>query len=223
MKLSLRSRGAFALLILSFLWLDPRPALPQRMMMGARGGIDLGREHFDNAPDGITFSTHLGLTAGLQFDYWFGNTWALSGQALYDQKGGDAASSDGTGNKVRQYVNVLEIPILLKASFLTGSWRPYLFVGPSLGISLNGGTTSISPDAGYEVTVKMPDSVISRFDVSLVAGAGLAYTLPSEIQLFLDAAYSTGFVNIDISANGGKTPLHLRDVRIMAGAMFPLN
>ncbi|HWF43153.1 MAG TPA: porin family protein [Candidatus Kapabacteria bacterium] len=205
----------------------------QKSMIGVRAGVNLANLSFDSTlPSGITKSMHAGLIAGLQYDYWFDDMWAISVQALYDQKGThlDINSNDfgftesGTVDILPSY---LEIPVLLKASFGTGTIRPYVFAGPSIGILLaanekvNETFTSSGISETQDTTGDIKDS-LSSIDFSIVAGVGVSYTLSSGTMIFLDAGYAIGISDIDKnnSVEGGN--IKTNDIRIAAGVMFPL-
>jgi len=109
------------------------------MMIGARVGANIGNEAADSLSSVASNSTVLGMLGGLQFDYLLDDTWALSLQVLYDQNGASSRyNSDFATGYVNMNLNYIEIPLVLRMSFGTGELRPYVFIGPSMGILLSG-------------------------------------------------------------------------------------
>ena len=186
--------------------------------MGGRVGINLANESWDPDPSanasGFSLGIHTGLIAGAQFDNWFNGDWALSVQLLYDQKGTTETVPGGSGNFDLGY---LEIPIFVKAALATGSVRPYLFAGPSIGLLLsasvvaNGQTTDLKSD-------------YNSVDFSIVGGAGVAFDVSAGTMVFFDAGYALGLTDIDKNSDGtdSNPAVKSRDIRIAAGVMFPL-
>ncbi len=208
----------------------------QQMMIGVRGGVNLANEDWS---DGYSVSLHPGILAGGEIDYLFTHLWTLSIQLLYDQKGAhadgfglaDGPAASGTADWTTSY---LEIPILAKVSFGYGAVRPYLFAGPSIGFllsnleKLHGAGYSLYNEQGpfysMDTTVNISDST-AKVDLSIVAGAGISFSLTSGTQFFVDASYAFGLINSDNYHNDYENGLSIysRDIRIAAGVLFPLN
>jgi hypothetical protein len=203
-------------------------------MLGLRGGMDIGTVASDSTAYGI--STTTGLIAGGQLDVWFNDHVALSTGVLLDQKGWSVESVD-PDNFTLDYI---EIPIFLKVAFGTGNFRPYVFAGPSISYMVLGYTNQFQTEdqnIPNENTFNIND-LVNTLDFSVVGGAGVAYNLPSGTQIFVDAGYAYGLVNIlnekgkSSEANSyallGEGPLFApgafltRDIRIAGGIMFPI-
>ena len=208
----------------------------QTMMIGARAGINLANEKYDNLPDGETISSRGLFLGGAQVDYRFTNSLEISLQVLYDQKGAHAEihpTSAPTAYFISSadwIASYIEVPILMKVCFGDGYVHPYLFVGPSIGFLLHnservrgGGIADGPPAPSIDTTANITDST-AKLDFSLFAGAGVSITLPSGLQLFLDAGYAFGLVNIDKYYNDNKNDyyIHSRDIRIAAGILFTI-
>jgi hypothetical protein len=224
-----------ALTVLIFVTLSALPAAAQHhLYLGARVGANLANQSYDSLPSGATIGIHAGFLAGAQLDYWFDDMWALSAQVLYDQKGAheDFNESESgfaaTGTEDLTF-NYLEVPILLKLSFGTGDFRPYLFAGPSFGIFLsgNGKLHSSSTFQGQTVTsdttLSVADSSVKSPDIAAVFGAGVSLNLSSGSMIFFDAAYALGLVNIAKTQQGDNTTVKSRDIRLAVGILFPLD
>lgn len=203
----------------------------QKLMIGPRVGINIANQSWDSIASGISKGTRSGLIAGAQIDVWFSENVALSTGILLDQKGWNEvpdypnaplASSDFT-------LNYLEIPIFLKVGFGSGSVQPYVFAGPSIGYMFNGYGKQSETGFVYGIS-----EFVNTFDFSIVGGAGIAFNLPSGTQIFVDAGYVYGLVNIlngqnyydELGVPGISSPdvstIKSRDIRISAGVLFPI-
>jgi Outer membrane protein beta-barrel domain len=207
----------------------------QQMMIGARAGVNLASEKYDNISSDESILIKPGLLAGGQFDYWFDKSWAISIQLLYDKKGAHSDWNDHYGSHADWTISYIEVPILAKLSFGNGAVRPYIFAGPSIGFLLSNieklhtyGSTSIPDGAGVgypiDTTANITDST-AKIDLSIVAGLGISINLPSGPQLYLDAAYAFGLINTDNYSWDKAYGIYVysRDIRIAAGVLFPLN
>ena len=213
------------------------------MFFGLRGGVNLANQKQENLTDSETISARTLLLAGGQFDYWFNDSWAMSFQLLYNQKGAHLGMNVGEfaflgilGLSSADWIGkYLEIPLLVKASLSNGAVRPYIFAGPSFGILLSntevlhytGHTFAFGPPGvalSSDTTANITDST-AKIDFSIVAGAGISVTLDSGPVLFLEAAYAFGLTNVDnyFADNANDRYIYSRDIRIAAGVMFPLN
>src|SRR5207237_4524829 len=92
----------------------------------------------------------------------------------------------------------LEIPLLAKVGFGSKNVRPYLFFGPSLGFLLSANTHQVATSNGVIVSDATVDETNSfnTFNLSLLFGAGASYQLSGGTQLFLDAGYAFGLLNV---------------------------
>ncbi len=197
-------------------------------MIGVRGGLGIAGESITPPFSDFTLGTHTGFLLGGQLDYWFDPQWALSVQALYDQKGASlqSISNGGVQNETDDLtLGYLEVPVLAKVQFGSSSVRPYLFAGPSLGFLLSANTHQVITSYGQTTSDQTFDetNTFQTFDLSLLFGAGASYQLTGGTQLFLDAGYALGLINVEKNANTGTSEtIGSRDIRIAAGAMFPL-
>lgn len=208
----------------------------QMTMIGVRAGVNLANEKYENLPDGETISLRVLLLGGAQVDYRFTNSLAISLQILFDQKGAHAESQINflSASTADWTISYLEVPILLKAYLGSSIVRPYLFGGTSICLLLRNieqmhmTTSTIAngppPSSTTKDTlVNITDST-AKFDFSLIAGVGVSLTLTSGVELFLDAGYAFGLVNIDKYYNDNKNDyyIHSRDIRIAVGILFPI-
>ncbi len=222
----------------------------QNIYVGARVGANLANQ---NSLGGGLFEPYLrgddntngmraGFLAGLQMDRHFSDTWGVSAELAYDQKGTrvddqqsgfilepqnleEPFSQTGTSDLT---LNFLEASLFLKVRLLSGDIRPYIFAGPSVGLFLSGkerGNISYSQsskDWTLDTTMSVPSRALNTFDISAIGGAGVELNLRSDHIIFLDAAYAYGFTNLVPNSDGLPRALS-RDIRLAAGILFPLD
>lgn len=200
------------------------PATPS-LMLGVRGGLGIANESTP-AYTNFTVGSRTGFLIGGQLDYWFSPNWALSAQALYDQKGDQLTGyspDNGYPETDNFQLNYLEVPVLAKVAFSAGSVKPYLFAGPSIGFLLSATDEQVQSSLGSDQTFDVSQS-FNSLDLSLLFGGGVSFDLGSGgTQLFADAGYALGLVNVEnTTVTGVSETLASRDVRIAAGVLFPL-
>ncbi len=182
-------------------------ASAQEISVGGRIGTDWSSSVHDPELAGAGFASHVGFAGGIQADVWFDDMWAISVQALYDQKGYKVVSPF-TASDVYTY---LEIPILAKVGIGSTLAKFYMEAGPSIGYKLAVKTER------YGVTNL--DSTIKSTDISFYLGGGIQYRLSEDAFLVSDIGYAFGLSNISTEAIGKIT---LSNIRFGLGAMFPL-
>lgn len=204
-----------------------RPLEPSTFI-GVRGGLGIAGENITPPFSDFTLGTRTGFLLGGQLDYWFAPQWALSVQMLYDQKGAtlQSVSNGGVTTETDDLsLGYLEIPVLAKLGFGTSDIRPYLFAGPSLGFLLSANTHQVVTQYGVTASDQTVDetNTFNTVDLSLLFGAGVSYQIAGGPQLMLDAGYALGLVNVEKNINtGSNESIGSRDIRIAAGAMWPL-
>jgi hypothetical protein len=200
------------------------PVSTPSTMIGIRAGLGIANEATP-AYTNFTVGSRTGFLIGGQLDYWFSPMVAVSAQVLYDQKGDQLTgiSPDNGYPETDDFaLDYLEIPILAKVAFGSSAVRPYLFAGPSFGFLLSASDHQTQTQLGYDQTVDVSSSY-SGMDLSLLFGGGVSYQLTGGTQLFADAGYALGLVNVENTTNTGvPETLESRDVRISAGVLFPL-
>jgi len=125
-------------------------------------------------------------------------------------KGKDDEGADGQWN-----INYIEIPVLLKVNMPTeGKIKPFLAVGPGLGILLSSKQTD-----GEEVDVK---DYTKSTNFGIIAGAGVAYQMEGG-SLSLEARYEIGLSTIAKNAEGddaATADIKTSDISILVGYGF---
>ncbi len=148
---------------------------------------------------------------------------AVEAQVLFSMKGAKMESEliDEGGNPrgtLKTFINVtyLEVPLLLRASFLPAARvQPMLYLGPTLGFTLSGRIhTDRLGDA--ELTDLKP------VDVGVAFGGGASTRLGGQ-RLIVDFRYTTGFTDIyhvDIDIFGARAESINNVFSLMVGIGF---
>ncbi|MDP4200421.1 MAG: porin family protein [Bacteroidota bacterium] len=170
---------------------------------GVRAGINIANESVDILPGGASTGFRIGPSFGAQYDYSLSDSWALSVGLLFNQKGThqqyDSASLSQTppttpiayGGKDDFTLSYIEIPIVAKATFGYGDFKPYLFAGPSIGILMS---ASEAVD-GTVPPITDVKTFASSTDISLYLGGGLQEQMGSKMVYF-DAGYAAGLTKV---------------------------
>jgi len=170
--------------------------------LGFRAGTSIASENFDAPPGGATTGLKFGITGGLDFEHWFGETWGVSAGLLYKQSGVNeqyASSSSARGTAGHDTsgndnftLNYLEIPVLLKMAFGFGSVRPFLFAGPSFGF-----LSSASEATDGNITpVSNLKSDLQNMEISIYFGGGVMGRMDRGPAILFDAGYETGLTKV---------------------------
>jgi hypothetical protein len=130
--------------------------------------------------------------------------WAMLQPELVMAERGAVVETDriGPGEAPQEVRETLElryitVPVLAKVRGPSwGRFRPSMFLGPSVGMSVApSSVSSIRPMDGEERTQSGEVSV-RRTEVAAVAGLGLSYALSGERALLLDLRYTCGLTNV---------------------------
>jgi opacity protein-like surface antigen len=211
---------------------------PAQMRIGLTGGLHFSeaeQTRFYNAR--ASSSTKYAL-AGI-LEYSFSRNLSLLVEPTYLEKGTSAEplSFGGAAARLSLDLSYLEVPLLVKYS-VGGHLRPYVFMGPAVGINLSSRLRADVRAFGLgqlEVETSARD-IVRDFEYSLQIGGGLSYQVDEIIALFFEARYSYGINNI--ARNAKITATFLDEIaegqlendpvyrnkgfRIMFGFTFPL-
>ena len=149
-------------------------------------------------------SFKLGLALGGFVTYKFNSRLSLVGQLLFVQKGYRESNTDIFGPyRSKLTLDYIELPILARYTFGSGTSRCFAFAGPAFGFKLGG---KFSTEWDVETYESTDMSHYKGMDLGLVLGAGLAYPLCSGWLMF-DLRFTWGLLNIyanpDPGAAGG--------------------
>jgi outer membrane protein W len=177
----------------------------QVVSIGPKVGVNFSNLHGDVSNQAM----QPGLSAGAILTYSVVNTFGISVEALYSQKGAKFENAPFSSNQrinFNRRLNYVEVPLLARY-FLNkeGNFRPNVFLGPNFGFKLNG------KDVNREVVsgTAQPDADISNainpVDVGITGGIGLNLRLQESLRALLDVRYTHGISNIADSQLTGFT------------------
>ena len=159
----------------------------------------------------------MGFVLGGHLVMPFGPTFAFQPEVLYSQKGAKGSTVDeesGEEVDIELKHDYLEIPLLLRMSIPTsGSVRPYLLLGPSIGLSMS---CEIDGESGGVSVGIDCDELLepSSVDLGGALGGGIEFPVGTR-AMSLGVRYTAGFSEVfeeDESKN--------RVLAILAGFTF---
>jgi len=207
-------------------------ALPAsaQVKLGVIGGANLANLNGKDV-DGekIDFSSRTAFGVGGVLDVGLSENVSLRFEPMYLQKGTEFTDTDpdlGTATFAFK-AGYLEVPALLKIALGTSSTRPYLMVGPSIGVNLSSKLKFSASGISAELDAK---EITKSTDFGLAFGAGLSFPV-STSSIFVEGRYNLGL--LDIAKEGtlkfmgedivsGDAEVKTRGLQIMAGIAFPL-
>lgn len=164
--------------------------------VGLRAGMNMSRLDGDDAESsGRRFKS--GFCGGLFIDYTIVEGFSVQTEALYSEKG----SRYERGGEIRMEYDYLEFPVLVKAAFMEGNFKPNISLGPALGILLKAKQISDYPGDPYRSGEIDAKDSLKNWDISLVLGLGLDYYLGFG-KATIDIRFDKGIVSIDDSGAG---------------------
>ncbi len=207
-------------------------ALPAnaQVKLGVIGGVNIANLNGEDVGGAkIDFSNRTAFGVGGVLDVGLNENVALSFEPMYLQKGAEFSETDpdlGTATFTSK-ANYLEVPVLLKIAFGTGSARPYLMAGPTIGFNLSSKFELSVPGFSAEIDA---DKVTKSTDFGLVGGAGVSFTAGTS-SIFVEGRYSLGLSDIveagTLEFMGEQLEFEnvnvkTRGFQIMGGITFPL-
>lgn len=165
----------------------------QRWSLGPRAGLNLS----DFRGDVQNTKLLPGFYAGLGTMYSDDSQFGFSIDALYAQRGArfESAGNQFTGPlKADVRVNYLEVPVMARY-FLTrsGTFRPNIFVGPSVGLLLS--AKSVNKSGLTSTTADQKESYRPA-ELGVSAGFQLNFRAGDRQRLTVDARYTLGLTDI---------------------------
>ena len=183
--------------------------------LGAHAGADIGTIA-TGPPDAYgTVTSKTGIAVGAEAGYWISDNLGISTGLAYVQKGANITNVQ-YGDSYSIVYRYLQMPVLLKATFGSGPVKPFFFAGPEIGLKLS--ATQSGPILGRDTTVNAPDSLLKKFNIGILLGAGITYQVNPKTMLFLEAGYDHGMSNI--SPNERYFAVSTRDIRASLGILF---
>lgn len=163
-----------------------------------------------NFGEGVKAARVIGFHGGVMFNFG-GPNFSVQPEILYTQYG--VKMTAGPDYLQLKY-NLIEVPVLFKASFGQPNLRFFVNAGP-VGSYTMGGTISVQ-EAGQSESQKIDITGSGRFSFGVSGGAGVALQAgPGVVQL--EARYSYLF-----SSNDDGTKLKPQNAMLSVGYLFPL-
>jgi outer membrane protein W len=203
----------------------------QVVSIGPKIGANLSTLHGDV----INQTLQPGLSVGAILTYSVVNTFGISLEALYSQKG---AKFDKTVNPAvtsqtlsfNRKLNYVEVPLLARY-FLNkdGDFRPNLFLGPNFGFKLNAKDVNISNSAGADLADSDISYLINPVDFGITGGIGMNLRLQKAMRVLLDVRYTYGISDVTdnsavrlagVTAPGANASVGNSGLTITAGLSF---
>lgn len=157
-----------------------------RLYLGGRAGISLAS--IDQANEVVQYSNKLGFTAGLIAGWRWTEMLAIQGEAAFSAKGYES-SRNGVPSAVA-HQNYVEFPLLLTLMIpVSDRATPYANLGPAFGILLSADVDLVD---GRHIDVT---DRTQRFDLGLMAGAGVSIQIGASGAICLDARYNHGLLD----------------------------
>ena len=159
-------------------------------------GIEVGYSRTDLAlgGGGNLLTSRQGAITGVYLQFPLQDVFAIRPELLFSLKGGSTVATIGAKGEQNIAIELayVELPVLFRVSFPTGSIRPVLFGGPALAIqigcdfSFDLGTDSTRSTCGQDNL-----TTVRGWDFGLVGGGGVEKRL-RRATIALEARYTAG-------------------------------
>ena len=170
---------------------------------GIQGGANFNNFNYTNNTVNQAKQNTTGWLAGVHFEGWEMDMFAIRLEADYSVKGFQV------GNIATVKYNYLEVPLLLKFTPLQGPVKVFIEGGGSASIKLSTSVTSL------DTTTTFTDNS-NTWNFALIAGAGLGFMVGPNMLLSVEGRYNWGLTNI---SNNTYT-INTRDLQAIAGLTF---
>jgi hypothetical protein len=188
--------------------------------IGIVGGVNFATLHETPAEEGL-FSARSLFEAGAVVDLGLGGRFSLRLEPMFLVKGSDVSFAlsgppPSTPNGAFR-LSYVELPVLLSVSLGSGSFRPYLLAGPTVGYLTSAKAQRLA--TGEEMDTL---DLFKRTDIGASFGGGFSVPVGGA-RVFVEGRYSLGLKNIlkDTPDTAGST-LKTRGVQVAAGVTFHL-
>jgi len=153
-------------------------------------GVQVGYSRTDLALGGSgNLTSRQGAITGAYLHFPLGDALAIRPELLFSLKGGSTVSAIAGGDSIDIELAYIELPVLLRASFPTGSVRPVLFAGPALAIEI--GCDFSFADSVRSTCGQATLPAVRSWDFGLVGGGGVEKRL-RRATIALEARYTVG-------------------------------
>jgi hypothetical protein len=177
------------------------------LRLGLQGGANNGVLSVTNPDPWDAYSTRARPVFGALLEVGIGPNASIAIEPSFVGKG---AKYTEYGEESRFEIDYIELPLYAKYRLLTGSVRPYLGAGPSLGFVRR------ARASGEDIK----DQVKST-DASVAFGAGIELA-SGNAAFFVDGRYAVGLTNIAKGSEDPETKVRNRGLQLRAGVTFRL-
>jgi len=225
MEEKLKKLSAVLLIALTAVCLVPQAGAAT---IGLKGGLNIANMAIKTTSTDLPdFKNQTGLVGGIYVNFKLGPV-SIQPEVLYSRRGlsyeeFSDETVDVTGRMLTDYI---EVPVLVKYSFLAGPAKPFICAGPSVAMLLKA-------QQGYDVDVLTGDEpdyrsyyeVTDYFKKTAIAGvfgAGVDIKLPKVI-LSLEGRYHLGLTDIgepEFMAESEITSVKHKGFSILVGIGF---
>ncbi len=191
-----------------------------KMSFGPKIGLNIASASFspDYSSD-VTKSSRTGFMGGAAFEVMFsGIPLGIEANLFYAMQGVELSAP---GEKLTTKLDEIQIPILLKGKFPTGSpVSPYAYIGPALGFVASAKQT-------YEATGQPTEetdisNTTTGTDFQFVFGGGAEFKIESKVAVTFDLRYGLGLTDMTKNQAVGARSVKTRGFSILVGCMFTL-
>jgi hypothetical protein len=159
-----------------------------RVELGIRAGLNLASVHGDDVTiNNLSPESRVGFSGGLFAGIRVTPSFLIQPEVLYTQKG---ARYEAAGEEAVIKLDYVEVPVLLKGRFGSGSAKPSVFAGPAVAFKVSGKTEFQGEEEDVED--------VKGTDFGIVFGAGLDLAVGSG-AFTIDARYTLGLTTFSDS------------------------
>jgi outer membrane protein with beta-barrel domain len=160
-------------------------------------GVQVGYSRSDLAlgGGGSLLTSRQGAITGVYLQFPLNDVFAIRPELLFSLKGGSTVATIGSEGEQNIDIELayIELPVLFRVSFPTGSVRPVLFGGPAMAIQV--GCDFSFSDSVRSTCGQDNLSIVRGWDFGLVGGGGVEKRLRRAI-IALEARYTAGMRSI---------------------------
>jgi hypothetical protein len=178
---------------------------------GIKAGIEMSKMSNIDEETGVSYKSLLGFRAGLFYGYEFSKGLFIQPEIYFVQKGLKTAA-DGVYLTVKDIINYIEIPLLLKYRLSEGNLTPSIFVGPFAAFRIS------AKEKINDASIDTKD-LVKSFDYGLTGGFEFAYNMGETSKLLFDLRYNLGLGKVS-NIPGDTKPGKNRGFSAMIGVSF---
>jgi len=203
-------------------------AQAQGVTIGLKGGLNFANVTLKSTEtDMPEFKTQAGLVQGIFVNFKLGPV-AIQPELLYSRMGTKWVEYEGEEGTATGHIRAdyIELPILVKYSFLSGAVKPFVMAGPSISYMLKC-TWGYSYDyadesySDYSYSYDYSD-YFKKTDFAGIFAVGIDYQLPKFV-VSLEARYHLGLTNVassELTTDSTITSIKNKAFSVLIGIGF---